>query len=178
MMTTFVGILALAAQWLVLAAAQAANTTCIGNGSDDSDIQNALNNGGTNAVVEICPGAVIPIYNAIDFVAAGQVVQTQGLPTGDRRALLQIAIKPGMGTALSIFQMATPSPYGPEPNSFSNTGLRNLILDGNSATPGVPGMVERASHVLCIRLTRTCRWRKCIQLQRTGCCRWRGKPVH
>jgi hypothetical protein len=88
-------------------------------------------------VIELCPGAVISIYNLIGFIAPGQVVQTQGLPTGSQRATLRIE-KPSGELPTGCFQTNPLDFYDYGYNGYNYVAIRNVILDGSRQNVGSP----------------------------------------
>ncbi len=57
---------------------------CISTGNQGT-INQLFQNGGANTVVQLCPGATIPITDSIVFTASGQEISTQGYPTDSTR---------------------------------------------------------------------------------------------
>lgn len=62
--------------------------TCIPSGTQ-VEINAALNAAG--AIADLCPNAIFTLTGPVTFSAANQQVRTQGLPSGDQRALLRVA---------------------------------------------------------------------------------------
>jgi len=94
--------------------------TCIPSG-DDQDIQNALTEEGSKAV--LCKNAAFELHNTIFYTADNQEIYTQGYPTDDTRALLKV-VGHDVATAISA-----------EGNGF--VSLRNVIIDGNRPELGL-----------------------------------------
>jgi len=69
------------------AQAPATTATCIPSGTA-ADINRALH--GAGAVAELCPGAAFVLDGPVRFTDNGQRLETQGLPSGTARALLQV----------------------------------------------------------------------------------------
>ncbi|BGP54902.1 hypothetical protein JCM8202_003413 [Rhodotorula sphaerocarpa] len=65
-----------------------ATTSCIDSSANDTVISSLFHYGGAGTTVELCPGAVINLQNAIFFTAKQQVLTTQGNPSDDSRAKL------------------------------------------------------------------------------------------
>jgi hypothetical protein len=61
---------------------------CIPSGTE-TGINAALN--GTGATAVLCPNAVFTINNPVVFTAPNQVLETQGLPTNNTRAILRLS---------------------------------------------------------------------------------------
>lgn len=55
-----------------------ATTSCIDSSANDTVISSLFHYGGAGTTVELCPGAVINLQNAIFFTAKQQVLTTQG----------------------------------------------------------------------------------------------------
>jgi parallel beta-helix repeat protein len=72
---------------LVLLAATPAWSACLASG-DEQAIHAALTGPGSEAV--LCPGAVFLLKAPVRFTAANQRLYTQGLPTGNMRAVLRV----------------------------------------------------------------------------------------
>ncbi|KAL1983266.1 hypothetical protein VTN96DRAFT_288 [Rasamsonia emersonii] len=104
---------------LALAAA-----ACISSG-DQTAINNAFQQGGAGTVVQLCPGAVISISESISFTANDQEISTEGYPTDEMRATIQVASGSNVSTLISG-------------NSFDGIRIKNIQLDG---TRPVNGMV-------------------------------------
>jgi hypothetical protein len=98
------------------------STNCISSGNQDT-INNALRSGGAGAQVQLCQGAVIGISNTIKFTADNQEISTQGYPTSDTRATIQL--KPGTTANILI-------------DGGNRNGIRilNLQVDGNRPNTG------------------------------------------
>lgn len=98
-----------------------ATAQCI-SGGDDGTINNILSSSGEGAVVSLCPGATIVIYNTIQFTADNQEISTQGYPTDSSRATIII----GGGSLSQLI-----GGFG-----FSGTTLRSIQIDGNEPNLG------------------------------------------
>ena len=98
-----------------------ASAQCI-SGGDDGTINNVLSNGGEGAVVSLCPGATIVIYNEIRFTAGNQEISTQGYPTDSSRATIII----GGGNLSRLI-----AGFG-----FSGATVRSIQVDGNEPNLG------------------------------------------
>src|SRR5690242_8105868 len=59
--------------------------SCLQSGTEKT-INDALD--GADAVASLCPGAVFDLSGPVRFTAAGQHIETAGLPSDDTRALL------------------------------------------------------------------------------------------
>ena len=94
---------------------------CI-SGGDDGTINSILVNGGEGAVVSLCPGATIVIYNSIQFTANNQEISTQGYPTDSTRATVII----GGGNLSRLI-----AGFG-----FSGATVRSIQVDGNEPNLG------------------------------------------
>jgi hypothetical protein len=112
----------LAAFFGLLIALNYANAACISSGNHDT-INNALLNGGPGARIQLCPGAVIQISDTIAFTADNQEISTEGYPTGDTRATIQLI----PGTAANILI---------EGGSRNGIRILNLQVDGNRPNTG------------------------------------------
>jgi hypothetical protein len=110
----------------------------MGSGANDSFIQTALNHTGANAVIELCPGAVISIYNLIGFTAPGQMVQAQGLPTGSQCATLRTEKSSGdLPTGVFWTNPLDLYDYG-----YNYVAIRDVILDDNRQNVGGPSGMQ------------------------------------
>jgi len=87
---------------------------CIPSG-DETDIQNALNGVGAEAV--LCPDAIFELNASISFTANYQQIYTEGYPTDNTRALLRI-VADTVATAING-------------EHYDYTAIRNVIIDGN-----------------------------------------------
>lgn len=107
-----------------LAALSAA--ACLPSG-DATTVNAALQSGGTGAVVQLCPGAIISVNSVgITFTAANQEVSTQGYPTDSTRAT--VIIQPGSSITSAIWGRWT-----------SGVKVLNLQVDGNRPNAGLLG---------------------------------------
>ncbi|KAJ9136859.1 Acyltransferase LovD [Pleurostoma richardsiae] len=103
-----------------------AAAACISSGPA-STVNAALQAGGTGAVVQLCPDAVISITDSsITFTAANQELSTQGYPVDDTRAT--VIIEPGSNISSAIWGRA-----------MSGVKVLNLQVDGNRHNAGIFG---------------------------------------
>lgn len=114
----------LALQAIAGAIGAAAARTCISSG-DETTIQNALSAGGQGAIVQLCPNAVITIYNTIKFTANNQEISTQGYPTDSSRGTILLSAVGNNITGLI---------HGA---GLSGIRLLNVQVDGNRPANGV-----------------------------------------
>ncbi|KAH8705718.1 pectin lyase fold/virulence factor [Talaromyces proteolyticus] len=104
-------------------AGQVANAACLGSGTSATTINNALASGGKGTIVQICAGITISISETIEFTADNQEISTEGYPTGDTRATLQIA----SGASISALISGAGKNY---------IRILNIQVDGNRANAG------------------------------------------
>lgn len=103
-----------------------ASAACISSG-DQNTINNAFRSGGQNAVVQLCPNALIQITGQITLIADGQELSTQGYPTDSSRATIQVAV----GSSASTLVYA---------RDLNNVRIKNIQLEGNRQNAGfLPG---------------------------------------
>ncbi len=100
---------------------------CITSGTD-ADIQAELTGAGSVAV--LCPGAVFQLRQTVFFTDSDQEIRTDGLPTGDSRALLRVD-HAGVATAVNA-------------GNHSRVKLRHVTIDGNRPQLGIAegGLIE------------------------------------
>jgi hypothetical protein len=112
----------LAALLGLLLANSYANAACMSTGDQDT-INSAFKQGGAGAQVQLCPNTTIRIIESIQFTADNQEISTEGYPTGDTRATIQI--KPGSTFTTLI-------------SGGSRNGIRilNIQVDGNRPNAG------------------------------------------
>lgn len=99
--------------WLLQTTAPGLWAVCVPSGNQ-TDINNALSAPGT--VVELCANAVFTLTAPILFSQANQEIRTEGLPTGDSRAVLRIG-NASVETAVNGLDRA-------------GVKLRNVMVDG------------------------------------------------
>lgn len=99
--------------------AASAQPTCIDSGTE-ADINAALV-GESDAAV-LCPGAVFSLNNPVIFTAPNQQLYTEGLPTDDTRALLQIS-SDALTNAIAG-------------NNQPGIAIENIQVDGNRSAFG------------------------------------------
>jgi hypothetical protein len=103
------------------------SAACISSG-DQSAINQAFSSNGAGHIVQLCPGTVISISDSISFTANNQEISTQGYPTDDTRATIQVAAGSNVSTLVSG-------------NSLDGIRIRNIQLDGTRPVNGaVVGM--------------------------------------
>jgi hypothetical protein len=105
---------------LVLASGSYA--ACISSG-DQTNINNAFSSGGAGTVVQLCANAVLKITDSVKFTAANQEISTEGYPTFNTRATLQVA----MGSNVSTLISGT---------GYDGVKIRNIQVDGNRPNAG------------------------------------------
>ncbi|KAL1965493.1 hypothetical protein VTN77DRAFT_5749 [Rasamsonia byssochlamydoides] len=101
-----------------------ASASCISSG-DQTTINSLFSQGGAGTVVQLCPGAVISISDTITFTANDQEISTQGYPTDDTRATIQVASGTNVSTLI-------------QGSWLDGIRIKNIQLDG---TRPVNGMV-------------------------------------
>ena len=84
---------------LLATATTLASAACISSG-DQNTVNQALSSGGKGALIQLCPSAVITISDAIVFTDEDQEISTEGYPTGDTRAVIQLDAKGGNAATL------------------------------------------------------------------------------
>jgi len=84
---------------LLATAITLASAACISSG-DQNTINQGLSSGGKGTLIQLCPSAVITISDAIVFTDENQEISTEGYPTGDTRAIIQLDTKGGSATTL------------------------------------------------------------------------------
>jgi hypothetical protein len=99
-----------------------ASGACISSG-DQNTINNALSAGNAGAIVQLCANALIQVSGQITFTAENQEISTEGYPTDNSRATIQIA--PG-NTASTII----------DGGRFSGIRIKNIQIDGNRPNAG------------------------------------------
>lgn len=99
-----------------------ASAACIGSG-DQTTINNALAAGGAGTIVQLCANALISVEGAITFTAENQEISTQGYPTDNTRATIQI--QPGNGAGTII-----------DGGRHSGIRIQNIQVDGNRPNAG------------------------------------------
>jgi hypothetical protein len=99
-----------------------ASAACISSG-DQNTINSAFQSGGQNAVVQLCPNALIQITDIVQFTADGQELSTQGYPTDSSRATIQVAVGSGASTLISA-------------RDLNNIRIKNIQLEGNRQNAG------------------------------------------
>ncbi|KAL7920719.1 hypothetical protein ACQKWADRAFT_153533 [Trichoderma austrokoningii] len=99
-----------------------ASAACISSG-DQNTINSAFQSGGQNAVVQLCPDALIQITDIVKFTADGQELSTQGYPTDSSRATIQVAVGSGASTLISA-------------RDLDNISIKNIQLEGNRQNAG------------------------------------------
>ncbi|UKZ64069.1 uncharacterized protein TrAtP1_005289 [Trichoderma atroviride] len=99
-----------------------ASAACISSG-DQNTINSAFQSGGQNAVVQLCPNALIQITDIVKFTADGQELSTQGYPTDSSRATIQVAVGSGASTLISA-------------RDLNNIRIKNIQLEGNRQNAG------------------------------------------
>lgn len=94
---------------------------CLTSGTDAS-LNASLAAAGPGVRVALCPGAVFDLAHSVKFTAPGQVIYTDGRPTGIGRAVLKIASS-SLTTAI-------------DGNSQDSISVENVEVDGNRPTLG------------------------------------------
>lgn len=103
------------------ALAAVVSTACISSG-DHSTVNNALQDGGSGAVVQLCENVLLKITDQILFTADDQEISTQNYPTGSTRATIQIAPGSSINTLIA--------------GKFNRIKIKNIQLDGDRANTG------------------------------------------
>lgn len=103
------------------ALAAVVSAACISSG-DHSTVNNALQAGGSGAVVQLCENVLLRITDQILFTADDQEISTQNYPTGSTRATIQIAPGSSINTLIA--------------GKFNRIKIKNIQLDGNRANTG------------------------------------------
>ena len=100
-----------------------ARAACLSSG-DQTTINNAFQAGGEGATVQLCPSSTFSTTDKILFTAANQELSTEGYPTDDTRATIQIATGTNFSGAI-------------DGRWFNNVRVLNLKVDGNRRNAGL-----------------------------------------
>lgn len=98
--------------------------SCLDSTATDTTINALFYYGGAGTTVSLCPGATINLQAPIFFTAEGQVLTTQGQPTGDTRATISVQ---GADQSCAIYGAC---------DSCSNVVVENIQVAGNRDTLG------------------------------------------
>jgi hypothetical protein len=91
-----------------------------------------LQRGGAGFKLSLCPNAKYSLTTPLEFSAPNQEISTIGYPTGDARALLQVAGPVGNGTGHTTAVQATKP-------GLNGVILRNIQVDGNRQGASISG---------------------------------------